>query len=90
MCRDVFREPDEDRQAYVRRYIRRIRQQWTSLEPALQDHVVDHLVSSDYPAARDAFTAMAAAAGWRCRWIWRGSHQAEALLALQAEAAAAR
>jgi hypothetical protein len=28
---DVFREPGEDRQAYVQRYVRRIRQQWTSL-----------------------------------------------------------
>jgi SAM-dependent methyltransferase len=80
---DVFREPGEDRQTYVQRYVRRIRQQWTSLEPALQDHVIAHLTSSDYPAARDGFTAMAEAAGWRAEWIWRGSHQAEALLALQ-------
>jgi 2-polyprenyl-3-methyl-5-hydroxy-6-metoxy-1,4-benzoquinol methylase len=82
---DVFREPGEERQAYVQRYIRRIRQHWSSLETALQDHVVDHLVSSDDPAARDVFTAMAETAGWQCRWIWRGSHQAEALLALQAD-----
>lgn len=83
LIRDVLREPGEDRQAYVQRYVRRIRRQWTSLEPALQDHVVDHLTSSDDPAERDVFTAMAEAAGWRTRWIWRGSHQAEALLALQ-------
>lgn len=80
---DVFREPGEERQAYLERYVRRIRQHWTSLERELQDHVVEHLQSSDYPAEREAFTAMAAAAGWRAAWIWRGSHQAEALLALQ-------
>jgi hypothetical protein len=41
------------------------------------------LTSSDDPAERDVFTAMAETAGWRTRWIWRGSHQAEVLLALQ-------
>lgn len=80
---DVFREPGEERQAYVQRYVRRIRQQWTALDPALQDHVVTHLTSSDYPAQRDGFTAMAKAAGWQPTWIWNGSHRAEALLALQ-------
>lgn len=80
---DVFREPGEERQAYVQRYVDRIRQHWTRLDRELQDHVVDHLVSSDYPADREVFTAMAETAGWRAEWIWRGSHQAEALLALQ-------
>lgn len=80
---DVFREPGEERPAYVQRYVRRIREQWTGLETALQDHVIAHLESSDYPAQRDRFTAMAEAAGWQPTWIWNGSHQAEALLALQ-------
>jgi len=80
---DVFREPGEERPAYVQRYVRRIREQWTGLETALQDHVIDHLSSSDFPAQRDAFTAMAERAGWRATWIWNGSHRAEALLALR-------
>ena len=80
---DVFREPGEERQVYVQRYVRRIREQWTGLETALQEHVIDHLTSSDYPAQRDAFTVMAEAAGWQTTWIWSGSHRAEALLALQ-------
>jgi SAM-dependent methyltransferase len=80
---DIFREPTEERPAYLQRYVRRIREQWTGLEPALQDHVVAHITSSDYPAARDQFPAMAHEAGWQSEWIWSGSHQAEALLVLQ-------
>lgn len=80
---DVFREPGEDRPAYLERYVRRIRTQWTGLETALQDHVIDHLTSSDFPAARDAFVAMAETAGWQASWIWNGGHRAEALLALR-------
>jgi SAM-dependent methyltransferase len=79
---DVFREPGEERPAYVQRYVRRIREQWSDLAPELQDHVVAHLESSDYPAARDVFTAMAQAAGWRIAWIWAGHHWAERLAVL--------
>lgn len=80
---DVFREPGEERSHYIQRYVRRIREQWTGLEPALQDHVIAHLESSDHPAQRDRFIAMAQAAGWQASWLWSGSHQAEALLTLQ-------
>jgi 2-polyprenyl-3-methyl-5-hydroxy-6-metoxy-1,4-benzoquinol methylase len=80
---DVFREPGEQRQAYVQRYVRRIREQWTALETSLQNHVIDHLSSSDFPAQRDVFASMAERAGWHSRWIWNGTHRAEALLALR-------
>lgn len=80
---DVFRVPGEDRPSYLRRYVRRVRELWTGLGTDLQDHVVAHISSSDYPAARDQFPAMAHQAGWRSEWIWSGSHQAEALLVLQ-------
>ena len=80
---DVFREPGEDRSTYLRRYVRRIREHWTGLEPELQDHVIDHLSSSDFPSARDGFVAMAKAAGWQSEWIWNGLQRAEALLALR-------
>lgn len=80
---DVFREPGEARAAYLQRYIHRIRTRWSSLAPHLQDHVIDHLSGSDFPAERDGFVAMAAEAGWQAHWIWCGSHQAEALVALR-------
>ncbi len=79
---DVFREPGEPRRDYLQRYVRRIRECWSSLEPPLQDHVVDHISSSDFPAQRDVFDAMAAQTGWQGEWIWRGSHRAEALMVL--------
>lgn len=80
---DVFREPGEERQSYLQRYVRRVRSLWTRLEPGQQEHVIDHMQSSDFPACRETFAAMARAAGWRLEWIWSGSHQAEAMLTLQ-------
>ena len=80
---DVFREPGESRDHYVQRYVRRIRHGWTTLSSAQQDQVVAHLSSSDFPAERDHFEAMAARAGWQGEWLWTGSHQAEALLGLR-------
>lgn len=85
---DVFREPGEERHTYLQRYVDRVRSLWTRLEPGQQDHVIDHMQSSDFPACREAFVAMAQAAGWQLEWIWSGSHQAEALLALQLDACA--
>ena len=79
---DVFREPGESRDHYLQRYVHRIRHGWSSLPPAQQNHVVAHITSSDFPAERDQFVAMAAQAGWQAQWLWRGSHRAEALLAL--------
>jgi SAM-dependent methyltransferase len=80
---DVFREPGEARDAYVQRYVHRIRTTWSSLAPPLQEHVINHLSSSDFPAEWDAFVAMAEQAGWLAEWTWRGSHRAEALLVLR-------
>ncbi len=80
---DIFREPGESRRDYLQRYVRRIRDQWQTLDPSLQDHVVAHISGSDFPAERDAFLVMAAETGWQADWIWRGSHRAEALLGLQ-------
>ena len=83
---DVFRVPGEDRQSYLQRYVRRVRELWTGLEPSHQDHVVAHMESSDYPADRDGFVAMAQCAGWQAEWLWNGSHRAEALLGLRRQA----
>lgn len=80
---DVFREPGESRAHYVQRYGRRIRQTWLSLAPDQQEQVVAHVTSSDFPAHRDRFEAMAAQSGWQAEWLWQGSHQAEALIGLR-------
>ena len=79
---DVFRQPGEQRQEYVDRYSQRVRQGWLVLNASQQDQVINHLSSCDFPAAADAVMPLAEAAGFGCRWLWRGEHQAEALLAL--------
>jgi SAM-dependent methyltransferase len=80
---DAFREPGEPLDHYRQRYGRRIRESWTSLGPSFQDHVVAHVSGSDFPAEHDRFAAMAEQSGWQGEWLWRGSHQAEALLVLR-------
>jgi predicted TPR repeat methyltransferase len=79
---DVFREPGEEREAYVQRYVRRIRSGWHSLSAEQQQHVIDHLSSFDLPADREAIRGVAEAAGWRWHWAWQGEHRAEALAVL--------
>jgi len=79
---DVFREPGESREAYVERYVARIRRHWHPLSPEQQDHLISHLSSCDIPADRDAIRSAAEAAGWQWRWAWNGSHRAEALAVL--------
>ena len=80
---DVFRADGEERPAYIQRYLQRIASQWQELPAAERQLVGDHLSASDFPAEREAFRQLAAAAGWRSRWIWNGSHGAEALLLLE-------
>jgi SAM-dependent methyltransferase len=80
---DVFREPGETRPSYLQRYGRRIREQWRSLPPPLQEHVLTHINGSDFPADRDVFLTLARETGWQAEWIWHGTQQAEALLALR-------
>lgn len=79
---DVFREPGEAREAYVERYIRRIRTGWQPLTAEQQDHVISHLSSCDMPADRAEIQAAAEAAGWTWRWAWEGAHRAEATAVL--------
>ncbi|MEB3234600.1 MAG: class I SAM-dependent methyltransferase [Cyanobacteriota bacterium] len=79
---DVFREPDESREAYIARYQRRINASWPQLSAEQKDHVISHLSSFDIPADRAAIAAAARAAGWRWQWAWQGAHQAEAMAVL--------
>ncbi len=79
---DVFREPGEAREAYVARYVERIRSGWTPLEPEQRQQVIDHLSQFDNPADREAIQRSAEACGWRWHWLWQGAHHAEALALL--------
>lgn len=79
---DVFREPGEGHNAYIERYISRIRSSWLQLNTEQQDHVINHLSHCDLPADREAIAVAAGAANWHLRWAWQGAHQAEALAVL--------
>jgi hypothetical protein len=79
---DVFREPGESRDAYIERYVRRIRTGWQVLTAEQQEHVINHLSSFDIPADRAEIQATAEAAGWQWRWAWDGAHSAEATAVL--------
>lgn len=79
---DVFRRDGESRAAYIDRYGQRVRDTWGVLPGADRQRVLDHLSAHDKPAERGAFVACACGAGWACRWIWNGSHGAEALVLL--------
>ncbi len=80
---DVFRRDGEDRDTYIQRYRRRIARHWQALPAAERQLVEEHLSASDFPSERGQFQRLAAAAGWRSRWLWAGSHGAEALLLLE-------
>jgi SAM-dependent methyltransferase len=79
---DVFREPGEAREAYVARYVERIRRGWNPFEPEQRQQVIDHLSQFDNPADRDVIQRSAEACGWRWHWLWQGAHHAEALALL--------
>lgn len=79
---DVFREPGESRDAYIERYVRRIRSGWQVLTTEQQNHVINHLSSFDIPADRAEIQATAESCGWRWRWAWDGAHSAEATAVL--------
>ena len=79
---DVFREPGEGREAYIERYVRRIRTGWQVLRAEQRDHVIHHLSSFDIPADRAEIQATAEAVGWHWRWAWDGAHNAEATAVL--------
>lgn len=46
---DIFREPAEDRAAYMRHYMGALRENWTRLSTEGQDLVVDHATNYDFP-----------------------------------------
>ena len=79
---DVFREPNESRDAYVQRYLHRIASSWPQLSAHEQEHVSHHLATYDNPADRGSIAATVSASGWQWSWAWNGTHQAEAMAVL--------
>lgn len=55
---DIFREPDEDRAAYMRNYIGHLRATWNKLSPASQEMVVEHATNYDFPESADFYKAL--------------------------------
>lgn len=79
---DVFRRPGESLPAYIDRMLERVEGQWTVLPAEARALVGAHVRTGDRPMEAPAFLGLARRCGWRGRWIWRGSHDAEALLLL--------
>jgi ubiquinone/menaquinone biosynthesis C-methylase UbiE len=75
---DVFREPDESRGGYLKRYVDRIRRSWSNIDVESREAVITHIVNYDFPADRVSIVDTAARAGWQLSWLWQGSYQAEA------------
>ena len=46
---DIFREPEEDRIAYMRNYMGVVLDQWVNLSPESRDLVIDHATAYDFP-----------------------------------------
>ena len=46
---DIFRKPDEDRAAYMRHYMTRLKDTWTALSPEAQELIVEHATTYDFP-----------------------------------------
>lgn len=46
---DIFREPDEDRAAYMRNYMGVVREGWINLSAESRDLVIDHATEYDFP-----------------------------------------
>lgn len=46
---DIFRDPEEDRAAYMRNYMGIVLDQWANLSPESRDLVIDHAMAYDFP-----------------------------------------
>lgn len=79
---DVFREPGESVPEYASRYAARIRRDWTTLDHESREALVTHMSTCDFPADRAAIVETAQRCGWHLRWIWQGTHRAEAVAML--------
>ena len=55
---DIFREPAEDRAAYMRHYMDALRENWTRLSTEGQDLVMDHATNYDFPELAAFYEAL--------------------------------
>lgn len=46
---DIFRNPSEDRAAYMRGYMSVVREQWNQLSPEARDLIINHATEYDFP-----------------------------------------
>ena len=56
---DVIRLPQEDREAYIRRYLEDVRQSWSLLTPQEFLEVEEHISSSDFPETQETLYSLA-------------------------------
>lgn len=55
---DIFREPMEDRAAYMKHYMGHLRATWCNLSPESQDLVIDHATNYDFPETAEFYEAL--------------------------------
>jgi ubiquinone/menaquinone biosynthesis C-methylase UbiE len=55
---DIFREPDEDRAAYMQHYMARLKETWTALSSEAQDLVINHATNYDFPEHSDFYQSL--------------------------------
>ena len=79
---DVFQESNESREAYLNRYVARVRQ-WPGLTVEQREAVITHMRQCDWPARREWIESVVADCGWSLTWAWRGQHRAEATALLR-------
>jgi len=60
---DIFREPGEDRAAYIRNYMSAVRQRWLNLSAESQSLVINHATEYDFPELPDFYQAYCKKAG---------------------------
>lgn len=61
---DVAREEGETREAYLVRYLRMVRTQWTAIPPEQREEACTHIAAHDFPATLGELFHMAAVAGF--------------------------
>jgi SAM-dependent methyltransferase len=61
---DVLRDDGEDRDGYIERYLRLMREEWTTIPRAMIEEACDHVAAHDQPASLAELRDLASAAGF--------------------------
>lgn len=72
---DIFREPSEDRSAYMQHYMSELRSTWSKLSLESQKLVCDHATSYDFPETPEFYMALCHKLGLvheqrLCKYTW--------------------